>query len=294
MQELVLGVAALPLTIENVYFIGQPGQPWALVDAGTPGMAPRIQAAAAERYGANARPEAILLTHGHTDHAGSAAVLAEQWNVPIYAHPLELPYVTGRSPYPPKDPTVGGAMALLARVFPMNVVDLSGLVQSLPDDGVVPGLPDWQWVFTPGHSPGHVSFFCAEKSVLLVGDAFTTVNLDSFVDIATKRPQISVSPPPFTCDWGAARKSVARMAELSPQAVGCGHGQPMSSPSLPADLRDFSAHFTPPMHGRYVGSPAVTDAGGIVSLPPPAPDLFPVQAAVLVALLAGSHALSRR
>ncbi len=293
MQELVSGVACLPLTIENVYFAGSPGSPWVLVDTGTPGMAPRIRAAAAERYGANARPEAILLTHGHTDHAGSAAALAEAWNVPLYAHSLELPYITGKSPYPPKDPTVGGAMALVSRVFPMNVVNLSGLIQPLPDDGVVPGLPDWQWHFTPGHSPGHVSFFCPEKSVLLAGDAFTTVNLDSFVDLTTKRPQISVPPPPFTCDWGAARKSVALLAELGPTAVGCGHGQPMSGPSLPADLRDFSAKFTPPTHGRYVGSPAVTDIDGIVSLPPPAPDLFPVQAAVLVALLAGGHALSR-
>ena len=294
MQELVPGVAGLPLTIENVYFVGRPDQPWVLVDTGTPGMAPRIRAAAAERYGAKARPEAIILTHGHTDHAGSAAALAEAWNVPIYAHFLELPYITGSSPYPPKDPTVGGAMALVSRVFPMNVVNLSGLIQPLPDGGVVPGLPDWQWLFTPGHSPGHVSFFCPEKSVLLAGDAFTTVNLDSFVDLATKRPQLSVPPPPFTCDWGAARKSVALLAELAPQAVGCGHGRPMSSSSLPADLRDFSAKFTPPTHGRYVGSPAVTDADGIVSLPPPAPDLFPVQAAVLVALLAGGHALSRR
>lgn len=294
MQEFVPGVSALPLTIENVYFAGQPGQPWVLIDTGTPGTASRIQAAAAERYGARARPEAILLTHGHTDHAGSAAALAEQWNVPIYAHALELPYITGRSPYPPKDPTVGGAMALLSRVFPMNVVNLSGLVQPLPDDGIVPGLPNWQWLFTPGHSPGHVSFFCAEKSVLLAGDAFTTVNLDSFVDIATKRPQISVPPPPFTCDWAAARNSVARLAALNPSAIGCGHGRPMTGASVPAELRAFSASFTPPAQGRYIGSPAVTDLGGIVSLPPPAPDLFPVQAAVLVAVLAGGHALSKR
>lgn len=294
MQPLVPGVACLPLTIENVYFVGTPGQPWVLVDTGTPGMASRIRAAAAERYGDASRPEAILLTHGHTDHAGSAATLAELWNAPIYAHPLELPYITGRSPYPPKDPTVGGAMALLSRVFPMNVADLSGLVQPLPGDGVVPGLPDWQWLFTPGHSPGHVSFFNHEQSVLLAGDAFTTVNLDSFTDIITKRPQLSVPAPPFTCDWRAAGESVALLAALNPQAVGCGHGRPMTGADLPARLHRFSADFTPPAQGRYVRRPAQTDADGIVSLPPPAPDLFPVQAAALVALLAGGHALSRR
>ena len=157
MQEIATGVACLPLTIENVYFAGLPGQPWALIDAGTPGMTGRILAAAAERYGEHSRPQAILLTHGHTDHAGSAASLAEFWNVPIYVHPLEMPYLTGQSKYPPKDPTVGGAMALLSRVFPINVPDLSGLLQVLPDGGAVPGLPDWTWHFTPGHSPGPVS-----------------------------------------------------------------------------------------------------------------------------------------
>ena len=294
MQEIVPGAAYLPLTIENVYFVGEPGQPWILVDAGVPGMTARILAAVAERYGENARPEAILLTHGHTDHAGSAAALAETWNVPIYVHPLEFPYLTGKSKYPPKDPTVGGAMALLSRVFPMDVTDLTGLLQPLPDGGVVPGLPDWQWHFTPGHSPGHVSYFNADKSVLLAGDAFATVNLNSFAALLTKKQDISLPAPPFTCDWDAARKSVALLAGLDPIAIGAGHGAPMSGPNIPADLRHFAATFTPPAHGRYVGSPARTDLNGIVSLPPPAPDLFPVQAAAIVAVATGAHALSRK
>ena len=294
MQEIASGTANLPLTIENVYFVGKPGQPWFLVDTGTPGEAGRIQAAAKSRYGENARPQAILLTHGHTDHAGSAGALAEIWNVPIYVHALELPYLTGQSKYPPKDPTVGGAMAFISRAFPMNVVNLSGLIQPLPEGGVVPGLPDWQWRFTPGHSPGHVSYFRAEDALLLAGDAFTTVNLDSLPDLLTKRPQISLPPTPFTCDWEAARRSVAFLADLNPQAIGCGHGRPMSGSSLPADLRRFSETFTPPAHGRYASSPAVADADGVVSVPPPAPDLFPVQAAATVTVFAGAYALLKK
>jgi len=139
-----------------------------------------------------------------------------------------------------------------------------------------------------------VSYFNADKSVLLVGDAFATVNLNSFAALLTKKPEISLPSPPFTCDWDAARKSVAQLAELGPVVLGAGHGVPMSGPHIPADLRRFSETFTPPAYGRYIGSPARTDANGIVSLPPPAPDLFPVQAAAVVALAAGARALSKR
>jgi glyoxylase-like metal-dependent hydrolase (beta-lactamase superfamily II) len=50
------------------------------------------------------------------DHAGSAADLADLWDAPIYVHPLEIPFVTGRQ-YPPGDPTIGGFLALLGRFF---------------------------------------------------------------------------------------------------------------------------------------------------------------------------------
>ena len=70
------------------------------------------------RFGHDSRPEAIFLTHGHFDHAGNASALSDLWGVPIYAHPMELPYLTGRSDYPPPDPTVGGAIAMMSRVLP--------------------------------------------------------------------------------------------------------------------------------------------------------------------------------
>ena len=43
MQEIAPNVAGLPLSIENIYFVGAPRRPWVLVDAGTPGMAGRIR-----------------------------------------------------------------------------------------------------------------------------------------------------------------------------------------------------------------------------------------------------------
>ena len=294
MQEIAGGVGVLPVTIANTYFIGARGDAWCLVDTGTSGGLGKILGAAEARYGHGARPQAILLTHGHPDHSGNAAALSDFWNVPIYAHRLELPFIQGKSKYPPSDPTVGGAMAMLTRAFPSTLNDLGSRVEAFPEGGVIPGLPGWEWLPTPGHSPGHVSFFRAGDRTLLAGDALTTINLDSLVKMVRGRPEIAPPPPPITCDWGAARASVERLAALAPLALGCGHGVPLTGPSLAGDLRRFADTFTPPAHGRYVHSPAVTDENGIVSLPPRAPDLFPIEAAAVIGVAALVSALARR
>ena len=103
-NEIAPGVGWLQLPIVNVYFAGRPGGgPWVLVDTGLPGSGAPIRRAAEALFG-DRPPEAIVLTHGHFDHRGAAAELAGSWDVPIYAHRLELPYLTGRSDYPPPGP----------------------------------------------------------------------------------------------------------------------------------------------------------------------------------------------
>jgi glyoxylase-like metal-dependent hydrolase (beta-lactamase superfamily II) len=75
-----------------------------------PGTASGILSAAQARFGESGRPSAIVLTHGHFDHVGPLETLAAEWDVPVYAHPLEHPYLNGTTSYPPPDPTVGGGL----------------------------------------------------------------------------------------------------------------------------------------------------------------------------------------
>ncbi len=289
LQEIAKGVAALPVSIANVYFVGEPGEPWVLIDAGVPDRADDIRAAAAERYGENAKPQAIILTHGHFDHAGSARALAEEWDVPVYAHHLEMPFITGRSRYPPPDPTVGGFLALLSRFFPHKQLDLGNHVRELPTNGVLPGMNNWRMIHTPGHTPGHVAYFRERDGVLLAGDALATVDLDSAFAVITKKKEFNKPPAPMTIDWTAARHSIRQLAELRPAVVGCGHGAPMTDNNVAEKFAQFAAHFPTPPHGRYVRQPVVTDEHGIVRLPPPPPDPFPKLAATIgLAALAGA------
>ena len=279
--EIAPNVVCLSFTVSNVYLVGETEGPWVVVDSGTPGHFEAIKAASEERYGANAKPAAIILTHGHFDHYGSALPLATYWNVPVYAHRLDLPYLTGKATMPPIDPTVGGFFALVSRLLPDSGTDFGDTIHALPDNGSVPGMPGWQWIATPGHTPGHVSLFRESDRVLLAGDAVLTVNMDEFTKMATKQQELSVPPKAITSDWVAARRSINALADLHPLVIASGHGIPMSGPELPGLFRAFADDFMSPLHGRYVAEPAITDENGIVFLPPPAPDPLPKYAAVM-------------
>ena len=294
-EEVAPGVARLGIAFVNVYFLGEPGGPWTLVDAGLPHTTALTRGAAAERFGEGARPEAIVLTHGHFDHAGSAHALAEGWDVPIYAHPMELPFLTGRSDYPPQDPTMGGAIAFLARFFPHAGYDFGDRVRPLPEEGTAPGAPGWCWLHTPGHTPGHVSLFRAADRALVAGDALATMDLDAWSAQVTKPRALSRPPAPFTPDWDAARQSVEHLVELEPVLIAAGHGLPVAGQDVPERLRDFAVSFQPPPPGtRYVPEPARFSRRGVEALPPPVPDPLPGRLALAalgvglgVALFAG-------
>ena len=278
--EVATDVVCLPLSIVNVYFLGErraPDRHWVLVDAGLRWSAAAIRRAAARRFGPGSRPGAIVLTHGHFDHIGVAQELSDYWDVPIYAHRLELPYITGQSAYPPPDPAVGGgAMSLLSRFYPRGPFDLGDRIGRLPDDGTVPAAPEWRWIATPGHSPGHVAFFRDADRTLIAGDAFVTQHQESLWGVLTQKKAVCRPPAYYTTDWPQARRSVETLAQLQPQVAATGHGIPMRGKDLQHGLdllvREWN-RLALPSYGRYVTAPAIANERGTVAIPPPVIDL---------------------
>jgi glyoxylase-like metal-dependent hydrolase (beta-lactamase superfamily II) len=263
LDDIAPGVKGVRILFVNVFALGTPAGGFTLIDAGLYMSAGKIKHWLESHFGKGAKPEAIILTHGHFDHVGAVKDLVDEWNVPVYAHPDEFPYLTGHAKYPPPDPSVGGGlMAVMSPLYPRTSADLGGRVQPLPADGSVPTLPNWRYLHTPGHAPGHISLFRADDKVLLPGDAFCTTKQESFLAVAKQRPELHGPPAYYTPDWDAAHTSVLKLSKLFPRTIAPGHGLPMYGDEVPDQLKRLALHFdhfAVPEHGKYVHKAATAE-----------------------------------
>lgn len=242
--------------IVNIILVGKPGHKFVLIDAGMPKSGKELISVVENRYGRGSRPEAILLTHGHFDHVGSIVDLIKEWDIPVFAHKKEFPFLTGKQSYPKPDSTVeGGLLAKISFMFPVEPIDITDALSELPADKTVPYLPGWQWIETPGHSPGHVSFYRPSDKILIAGDAFITVRQDSLYKVLFQKEEINGPPRYLTTDWATAWQSVKKLEALQPELAITGHGTAMKGKELKNGLTRLAENFQKlavPDHGKFV------------------------------------------
>lgn len=273
--QVAQGVWGMKLFFVNVYIIANRksfSKGWILVDTGPEGSANKIIAMAENIFGKGAQPAAIVLTHGHSDHSGSVKQLLRHWDVPVYAHELEIPYLTGASSYPPADPSVGhGLLSLLSVFFRKTPINLGDKVRPIDMNEGITELPEWKVISTPGHSPGHVSFFLPLNTTLIAGDALATTHAESVVAILGDVKNLSGPPMYMTTDWAAAEESVNKIAGLEPRIIAAGHGPVLRGREVKEPLQYLSSHFREiavPSSGRYAKAAAGADETGTYYVPP--------------------------
>lgn len=207
---------------------GAAGGAGVLVDTGLPLSGALIRRAAAERYGSGTRPEAIILTHGHFDHAGSALDLAKGWDMPIFAHPLEVPYLTD-SPtnrrrtrrWAARSPRCTALLAQRLRLWRPGA-DVAGRRRRTRAGELALDSPAGLYARACLALP-------RDGRNAARGDALATMDMDSWTSQLTRGRELYRPPAPFTPDWEAARTSVKRLASLTPSVVAARHGLPRTN-----------------------------------------------------------------
>lgn len=199
-----------------------------VVDAGLPGMWPHLVRALTRLGYSPGSVRALVLTHAHFDHVGTAAKLRREYRTPILvhdadrrlaAHPYRYLHENARLRYPVQHPgalRTLGAMTLAGALTVRGVTDVHSL--DAPAAAALPGAPEL--LHTPGHTAGHVALHFPDRGVLITGDALVTL------DPYTGRHGPQIVSGAATADSSEALASQERLAATGAPTLLTGHGEP--------------------------------------------------------------------
>jgi glyoxylase-like metal-dependent hydrolase (beta-lactamase superfamily II) len=167
----------------------------------------------------------------------------------VFVHPAELAIARGsfaamwRHAGPLDHYVILPAISVLGRRRRDAMLErnsLTPVVAVLESDGEIPHLPGWRWVHTPGHTPGHVSYFRADDGVLITGDALVTLQVNALAGMVRGRQGLSGPPWYTTADAASARASIKMIADLESRILASGHGDPLTGPDTAGRIHYFA------------------------------------------------------
>jgi hydroxyacylglutathione hydrolase len=203
MKQLAEGVwqlSGFPADNMNKYLVGD-----VLIDSGT-----RLDQGRVLRDLQGRDVAAHALTHAHFDHYGSSHAVCEQRGIPLWCGAADAEAVEAG-----KMVARGGRLVPAAKAHPV--------ARHLGEGDEVAGFVVLD---TPGHSPGHVSFWRESDRTLICGDVFWGYN-PFLMRGGPRRPPKLVNP-----DDALNQASARRLAELRPALTCFGHGPPVRDASV--------------------------------------------------------------
>ena len=218
MREIVPGVCLIEGLARAHAYVLDAADRWTMVDSGVAGDADQIMAQL-DRGGYDlANLKAIVLTHAHSDHTGSVAELGRRSGAPVLAHQAEVPYIekTQSLAYPSRLRRMLGW--LFERISPTPPCQVDTPLQ---DGEVIDALGGLQVILVPGHTPGSIALYQADRRILLCGDAI--------LHHGSSSGQGRIAPPPrfFSVDPDQAEASARKLAALPAEVACFGHGEPI-------------------------------------------------------------------
>jgi glyoxylase-like metal-dependent hydrolase (beta-lactamase superfamily II) len=226
-QQVADGVFHVSGSAVNWYLVSD-GQALTLVDCGYPGDIGAVAASIRELGRSPGDVQAVLLTHAHVDHSGGLNHLWEEYRVPVFMHPLEVPNARGqqREQATPLDVVRRAWRPRVAR-WAVHVVRAGGtkrqVINHAQEFGAtgaldLPGAP--VPIHCPGHTSGHTAYLLPSVGALLTGDALVTGHAIS----GRRGPQ--QLPAFFANSPSTADESMDRLAHAEAEVLLPGHGDP--------------------------------------------------------------------
>jgi glyoxylase-like metal-dependent hydrolase (beta-lactamase superfamily II) len=210
--EIVPNVHCIPGAVVNCFLIVD-ADALTLIDTGFPGNDKRIVKYIVDLGHKPGDLRRILITHSDTDHVGGLAALKEATGARVYASEIEAKAIAeGHSSREIKTSGLSRIQFAIARIFfrvKPAIVD-----EFLTDGQLLPIMGRLRVVATPGHTPGHVSFFAPSAGILFTGDS-----------LASENGKLRGSASIYTWDQEKANASIRLQAELGAKIVCVAHGQ---------------------------------------------------------------------